>query len=213
MARRDWITLGLKPSIWLACLGPAAWLVQHAVSGNLGVDPVKTIQHTTGLSALVILLCALGVTPLRRLPGLNPLIRVRRLVGLFAAFYALLHFLSYVIFDQEFSAANIAKDVVKHPWVLVGFSAFLILLLLAATSPLAMVRRLGGKRWQAIHRLVYGAAVLGVLHFLWLVKKDTREPLTYGAILLGLFAARLIPRLRRARRPQRVLTESRASAR
>jgi len=192
------IRWGLKPLIWVACLGPAAWLVHGVLRADLGADPVKTLTHTTGLSALIILLVTLTVTPIRRLTGFNGLVRVRRLLGLFAFFYAVIHLLIYAVFDHRLNPAEIAADIVEHPWVLVGFSAFLILLVLAITSPLAMVRRLGGKRWQRLHRLIYVAAGLAVLHFLWLVKKDISEPLRYGAVLLVLLLARIIPRVRAA---------------
>ncbi|MEO8451205.1 MAG: protein-methionine-sulfoxide reductase heme-binding subunit MsrQ [Gemmatimonadota bacterium] len=204
MTGAQWVTRVLKPVTWVACLGPAVWLLAatwvtlHGPTGpldwDLGVDPVKTLQHTTGLSALVMLLVTLTVTPFRRLTGWNPIIKVRRLLGLFAFFYALSHLLIYAVFDQELSLTKIAADIVKHPWVLVGFAAFLILLTLALTSPAAAVRKLGGKRWQSLHRLIYAAGLLGVLHFLWLVKKDESEPLTYGAVFLVLMAVRLIPR-------------------
>lgn len=182
----------LKPLVWIACLGPAAWLVRGILRGDLGADPVKTLTHTTGLSALVILLATLAVTPLRRLTRWNGIIKLRRLSGNFVFFYALLHFLIYAVFDHRLSMSEITADVAKHPWVLVGFSALLILTVLAATSPRAAVRKLG-KRWQPLHRLVYGAAVLAVLHFLWLVKKDLSEPLAYGVILAFLLGFRLVP--------------------
>lgn len=194
----------VKPLAWIGCLGPAAWLLRGILTGDLGADPIKTLTHTTGLSALVILLVTLSFTPVRRLTGWNGLIKARRLVGLFAFFYAVIHFSIYAVFDHELSAAEIGADIVEHPWVLVGFSAFLILLTLAVTSPTAMVRRLGGKRWRAIHRGIYLAAILAVLHFFWLVKKDTREPLTYGAILAVILATRLVARPAAAARKGRV---------
>jgi sulfoxide reductase heme-binding subunit YedZ len=192
------MTRVVKPAIWVGSLGPAAWLIHGILVSDLGADPVKTLEHTTGLSALVLLLVTLAITPLRRLTGFNPLIRVRRLFGLFAFFYALVHLTIYAVFDHELSVAEIAADIVKHPWVLVGFAAFLILLTLAATSPQAALRRLGGKRWQTIHRAIYLAGILAVLHFYWLVKKDTREPLIYGAVLAGLLLLRLVRRPRAA---------------
>jgi methionine sulfoxide reductase heme-binding subunit len=184
----------VKPLAWIACLGPAGWLVRGILAGDLGADPIKTLTHTTGLSALVILLVTLGITPLRRLTGWHGLIKTRRLVGLFAFFYAAIHFSIYAVFDHELSVPDIAADIAEHPWVLVGFAAFLILFVLAVTSPKGAVRRLGGKRWRWIHRGIYLAASLAVLHFFWLVKKDTRQPLTYGAVLVALLAARFIGR-------------------
>lgn len=190
------VRLVLKPLAWIGCLLPAGWLVRGILTGDLGVDPVKTLTHTTGLSALVILFVSLSVTPARRLTRLDGLIALRRPIGLFAFWYALLHLLIYAVFDHRLDVAEIGRDIVEHPWVLVGFAAFLLLLLLAVTSPKAVVRRLGGKRWNALHRLVYLAGILGVLHFLWLVKKDTSEPLTYGAVLLLILGSRLVPGLR-----------------
>jgi sulfoxide reductase heme-binding subunit YedZ len=188
----------LKPAAWVACLGPAVWLVGGLLTGDLGADPVKTLTHTTGLSALVILFVTLAVTPVRRLSGWNAIVALRRPLGLFAFFYALLHFLIYAVFDHQLSVPAISADIVEHPWVLVGFSAFLILLVLAVTSPRAAVRWLGGKRWRRLHRAVYAAAILAVLHFLWLVKKDRFEPAIYATILGMLLLSRLV--LRRPRR-------------
>jgi methionine sulfoxide reductase heme-binding subunit len=193
----------LKPVAWLACLGPAAWLLRGLLTADLGADPVKTLTHTTGLSALVILLVTLAVTPVRTLTGWAPLVLLRRPLGLFAFFYALLHFLVYAVFDHMLSPAAIGADIVEHPWVLVGFAAFLILLALAVTSPPRMVRRLGGRAWRRLHRLVYAAGILAVLHFLWLVKRDRTEPLLYGAVL----AVLLLARIRAGRAPVRAAPE------
>ncbi|HEU4697992.1 MAG TPA: protein-methionine-sulfoxide reductase heme-binding subunit MsrQ [Gemmatimonadales bacterium] len=202
MTRARIVSRVLKPAIWLAALVPAARLAWGAfVTGDLGADPVRTIQDTTGLTTLILLFCTLAVTPLRRLTRLNELVRVRRLVGLFAFFYAMLHATSYFVFDQELSPPDIAADVAKHPWVLVGFTAWLLLIPLAVTSTNGWIRRLG-KRWATLHRLVYPIAALGVLHFLWLVKKDQSEPLAYGAVLVALFVVRVaVSRMRASRRP------------
>jgi methionine sulfoxide reductase heme-binding subunit len=201
--RARFVTRVLKPAIWLGALVPAARLAWGAWTGDLGDEPVETIQRTTGLSTLVLLLCTLAVTPLRRISGVAELIRVRRLLGLFAFFYASLHAFSYFVFDQALSASEIARDVVKHPWVTVGFTAFVLLVPLAVTSTNGWIRRLGGRRWARLHRLIYPVAVLGVLHFLWLVKKDHREPLLYGALLLTLFALRLLVRRPMVKRSSR----------
>ncbi|MHB1327448.1 MAG: protein-methionine-sulfoxide reductase heme-binding subunit MsrQ [Gemmatimonadales bacterium] len=189
----------LKPAVWVACLSPAAWLVYGLVRQDLGADPVKTLTHTTGLSALVILLVTLAVTPVRRLLGKPALVRLRRPLGLFAFFYATLHLAIYAVFDHRLSVVEIGADIVEHPWVLVGFLAFLILAVLAVTSPNGMVKRLGGRRWQRLHRLVYVAAGLAVLHFFWLVKQDVSEPLIYAAVLAVLLVSRLALRPRRHR--------------
>jgi sulfoxide reductase heme-binding subunit YedZ len=177
---------------------PLAWLARGALAGDLGPEPVDTIQRWTGLPALTFLWLSLAVTPARRLSRLNPLIRLRRPLGLAAYAYALLHLLSYLVFDQELSVAEIAKDIVEHPWVLVGFAAFLLLTPLAITSTEGAIRRLGGRRWQQLHRLVYPAAILASLHFLWLVKRDVTLPVAYITVLALLLGARLA--WRRARR-------------
>jgi len=180
-----------KVALWLAALGPLGSLVWDGFHGTLGSDPVETITHTTGLTGLILLFVTLAVTPLRRLTGLNALIRFRRLLGLFAFFYVCLHLLTYIVFEHFFSVPEMVDDVIEHPYVTVGFLAFLLLIPLAVTSTTGWVRRLGGKRWARLHQLIYVSAALGVLHFLWLVKLDTREPVIYGLVLVVLLAARL----------------------
>lgn len=183
----------LKTVVWAGALIPLALLVWELFGGTVIVDdPVEAIQRRTGLSTLILLFLTLSVTPLRRLTGWNRLTRFRRLLGLFAFFYATLHALSYFVFDQELSATAIAADIVEHPWVLVGFSAFVLLIPLAVTSTNGWIRRLGGKRWARLHMLVYPIPVLGVLHYWWLVKADVTEPRIYGAILLVILSARLL---------------------
>jgi methionine sulfoxide reductase heme-binding subunit len=191
VTRAALITRVVKPVLYVAAVLPFAWLVFALVTGLVMGDEVKFMQHVTGDTALTCLMLSLTVTPLRRLTGWNELIRVRRLIGLTAFWYACLHLSTYLVFDQSLSADEIAKDIVKHPWVLVGFTAFLCLVPLAITSTTGWVRRLGGKRWQRLHRLVYVAAFAGVLHYFWLVKKDIRAPLVYGTILLVLLGARV----------------------
>jgi methionine sulfoxide reductase heme-binding subunit len=192
----------LKPALYVAAAGPLAWIVLGLMTGRVTGDEVKFMQHVTGDTVLVTLLLTLAVTPLRRLTGWNELIRVRRQVGLTAFWYAVLHLLTYVVFDQSLSVSDIAADVAKHPWVLVGFTSFLLLVPLAVTSTTGWIRRLGGKRWQRLHRLIYPAAIGGVLHYLWLVKKDVTAPLYYAAALAVLFGLRfaLRPRARAVRR-------------
>lgn len=180
----------LKAGVFAACLLPLARLVYGAFTDRLGANPIETITRSTGWWTLFLLAVTLAVTPLRRLTGANWLLRLRRMLGLFAFFYALAHFTTFIWFDHWFDAAEILKDVVKRPFVTVGFTAFLLLLPLAATSNNAMVRRLG-RNWQRLHRLVYAIAVLGVLHFWWLVKADITEPLAFGAALGLLFGLRL----------------------
>jgi sulfoxide reductase heme-binding subunit YedZ len=181
----------LKPLGFAAALVPLGLIIHDALTGGLGAEPIRELQLRTGWWALTFLMITLSVTPLRRLTGWNPLIKFRRLLGLFAFFYAVLHLTNYVGIDQFFAWKEIGEDIVKRPWITIGFTAFVLMTPLAATSTQAMVRRLGGKRWAALHRLVYVAAACGVLHFLWLVKKDTRQPVTFGLILILLLAIRL----------------------
>jgi methionine sulfoxide reductase heme-binding subunit len=184
------VTRVVKPVLYVTAVLPCAWILFALLTGRVEGDQVKFIQHVTGTTVLVTLFLTLAITPLRRL-GWNEIIRARRLVGLTAFWYALLHFVSYVVFDQSLSVADIAEDVGKHPWVLVGFSAFLMLVPLAITSTKGWVRRLGGKRWRRLHRLIYPAAIGGVLHYLWLVKRDLRTPLWFAAALALVLAARV----------------------
>lgn len=191
MTRAAIVTRVVKPVLYLAALLPLVWMLFALLTGRVMGDQVKFMQHLTGDTILTCLMLTLTVTPLRRLTGWNEIIRVRRLIGLTAFWYACLHLTTYLVFDQSLSLSEILKDIVKHPWVLVGFTAFLCLVPLAVTSTAGWVRRLGGKRWQRLHRLVYVAAAAGVLHYLWLVKKDVRLPLLYGAILLVLLGIRV----------------------
>ncbi len=184
------VTRVVKPLLYVAAALPCAWIGFALATGRVDGDQVKFIQHTTGLTVLVSLFATISVTPLRQLTGWNEVIRTRRLIGLTAFWYALLHFLTYVVFDQSLSVADIAEDVAKHPWVLVGFTSFLLLVPLAVTSTNGWIRRLGGKRWRRLHGLVYPAAAGGVLHFLWLVKKDVRTPMYFAAVLAALLAVR-----------------------
>ena len=179
-----------KPLLFLICLLPLARLIYLAFNGGLGANQIEFITRSTGTWTLVGLMLTLTVTPLRRLTGLNALIRYRRMLGLFAFFYASLHFTTYIWLDQFFDLAAILKDIYKRPFITVGFAAFLLLVPLAITSTHAMMRRLG-RRWQQLHRLVYLIGFLGVLHYVWLVKKDLTQPLIYGGILLVLLFLRL----------------------
>jgi sulfoxide reductase heme-binding subunit YedZ len=195
MGRRIETTAVAKLLIWMGALAPAAVLVVRAVRGGLGANPIEEVTHQTGWWGLVLLTVTLSVTPLRRLTGYHRIIRVRRLLGLFAFFYLTLHFLTYLVLDQFFAFSYIAEDILERPYITVGFSAWLILLTLAVTSTRGWIRRLG-RNWRRLHRLVYLAAGLGALHYLWKVKADTREPL----IFMGCIAALLVLRLRRPRR-------------
>lgn len=184
-----------------AALLPLAGLAHGAATGGLGADPVETITHTTGTWALRGLLAALAVSPLRRALGWPALAPYRRTLGLLAFLYAALHFATWLVFEVELAPAAAAEDVVERPWVTVGFAAFVGLVPLALTSTRGAIRRLGARRWRRLHRLVYASAVCAVLHFLWLVKEDVREPAVYAAVAAALLGERVLRALAR-RRPR-----------
>jgi methionine sulfoxide reductase heme-binding subunit len=185
----------IKVPVVLLCLVPAALLVRGVLTGGLGVNPAETIQLQTGRWALKFLLISLAVTPVRRLTGWNIVIQYRRMIGLFAFFYATLHFTSYWAFDLNFAFGAMAGDILKRPFIALGFSAFLLLVPLALTSTKGWIRRLG-KRWTLLHRLVYIAATLAVIHFAWKVKVFTGDPVVYAAVLIVLLGFRAIWYLR-----------------
>jgi sulfoxide reductase heme-binding subunit YedZ len=185
-----------KAPVVVAGLAPVAWLAWAAVQGRLGANPISELTKDTGTWTLRFVVLTLAITPVRKLTGWNLLVRYRRMLGLFAFFYGTLHLVTYVWFDQFFDVASITKDVLKRPFITVGFAAFLLMVPLALTSTTGWIRRLGGKRWQALHRLVYATAALGVVHYWWLVKADISRPLTYGVILATLLAARLALRMK-----------------
>ena len=179
----------IKPILFISCLIPFIALVFGAVNNTLGVNPVETMTHETGDWTLRLLLITLMITPLRRLTRQSWLIRLRRMLGLYAFFYACLHFMTYIWFDQYFDWMEIVKDIPKRPFITVGFTAFVLMIPLAATSTNNMMRRLK-KNWVKLHKLIYVIAVLGVLHFLWLVKADILEPMVYASVLLILLVYR-----------------------
>lgn len=197
----------VKPVVFVAGLGPAAWLVWAALTNNLSANPLSDLTNETGVWALRFLCVTLAITPLRRLTGWNHAIRFRRMTGLFAFFYGSLHFLTYTIADRfaglDFPdgivawstvrnlAASVAADVYKRPFITIGFTAFVLMVPLAVTSTAGMIRRLGGKRWNTLHKLVYVSAAAGAVHYYWLVKADVRRPLIYGAIVVLLLGIRL----------------------
>lgn len=183
------LRLTIKPVIFILCLVPFILLALGAVNDTLGTNPVETMTHETGEWALRFLLITLTITPLRKLIGAHWLIKVRRMLGLYAFFYALLHFITYIWLDQFFDWKEILIDIPKRPFITVGFAAFILLIPLAVTSTNKMMRRLK-KNWQRLHQLVYVIAMLGLLHFLWVVKADTLEPLVYACILLVLLGYR-----------------------
>lgn len=191
----------LKPLVFILSLLPTMYLWWAGATGQLGANPIEALIRGHGDWALRFFLITLAVTPARLLTGWHGLIRFRRMLGLFAFFYAAIHLLGYVVLDQFFAWPAILADILKRPYITVGMSALLLLVPLAATSTRRMQRRLGGRRWQALHRLVYPAAALAVLHFYLMVKADTREPLVYAALLALLLLLRTPPVRRLVRRP------------
>jgi sulfoxide reductase heme-binding subunit YedZ len=197
----------LKPAVFVAALGPAGWLVWAGLTGNLSANPLSDLTNENGLWALRFLCITLAITPLRRITGWNAVIRFRRMVGLFAFFYGTLHFLTYIIADRfaglDFpdgilawsTARNLVKsvgaDIYKRPFITIGFTALSCMVPLAATSTAGMVRRLGGKRWRALHRLVYASALAAVVHYWWLVKADVSSPQRYALVVGVLLISRL----------------------
>jgi sulfoxide reductase heme-binding subunit YedZ len=197
------LRLVVKPLLWVLCLTPAAILARDALTDGLGVNPIEEVTHRTGRWALILLLATLSVTPVRRLTGWHQAVQLRRTLGLFSFAYAVLHFLAYIVLDQFFAFGYIIEDIAERPYITVGFAAFLLLIPLAATSTTRAIRRLG-RNWSRLHRLVYAAAVLGVLHFLWLVKAPAiGRPLRYAAVLALLLGLRVAFRLRRRPAPAR----------
>ena len=180
-----------KVAVFALCLAPVFVLAWAAYNNDLGANPIEYITHATGDWTLRFLAITLAVTPLRKLLKLPDLIRFRRMLGLFAFFFVCLHFLTYIGPDQSFDLSAMWKDVAKRRYITVGFAAFALLIPLAITSTAGWIRRLGGKRWQQLHRTIYVAAVLGVIHYYWLVKSDVRKPLFYGVLVAILLLWRL----------------------
>jgi len=187
----------LKALLFIVCLYPFFSLVWGLLTNQLGVNPVETLTRSSGLWGLRFLLITLCVTPLRWLTGINQLIRFRRMLGLYAFFYATVHMLLYLGLDQFFDWSEIWRDIIKRPFITVGFINFIALLPLVFTSTNKMMKRLGGQRWKKLHRLTYFVAVAACLHFLMLVKADIREPVIYIFILTGLLSFRLIYQYRK----------------
>ena len=180
----------MKPIVFVLCLGPILWLAYRGILGHLGVNPIETVIRYLGDWALRFLLIALAVTPVRILTGYTPIGRLRRMLGLFAFAYVVLHMLAYIGLDRLFDWAELYKDVVKRIYITVGMAAFAMLLPLAITSTDAMVRRLGGRTWRRLHRLVYPAGVAAVIHYALMIKAGYLQPLIYAAILGLLLAIR-----------------------
>jgi len=182
-----------KTLLWLLCLTPVARLVYKAFTGDLTANPIEFITLETGFWTLTLLMVSLAITPVRRITGYNKIIQFRRPIGLFAFFYATIHLSIYVGLDRFFDFSTIGEDILKRPYITVGFSAFLLLIPLAVTSTKGWIRRLG-KRWILLHKLVYLSAALGVLHFYWKKssKNDLREPLIFAGILAALLLFRVV---------------------
>src|SRR5580692_10855548 len=188
-----------KPVIFLACLAPLANLAWRGFHDELGANPIEAITHSTGTCTLVFLLITLSVTPLRKLTRQYWLINLRRMFGLFAFFYGCLHLTTYVWLDKFFDVHEMLADIAKRRFITAGLAGFVLMIPLALTSTKGWIRRLGGKRWQALHRLIYVSALCGVVHYYWLVKSDHRLPLLYGAILAVLLLYRLATSLLKPR--------------
>ena len=172
-----------KIAVFLAALVPLGRLAWRAFHDGLGANPIEVITHATGDWALILILTTLSITPLRRLTKQYWLIGVRRMIGLFAFFYGCLHFTTYIWLDKFFDLHEMIKDIYKRPFITVGFTAFVLMIPLAVTSTQGWIRRLGGRSWQRLHRLIYLTGIVGVVHYLWLVKADRRKPLEYGFVL------------------------------
>jgi methionine sulfoxide reductase heme-binding subunit len=184
------VVLTLKILLWLGALAPAAWLAAGFFLDWLGVNPIEKMTHVTGMTALILLLLTLAVTPLRRLTGWNPLIRLRRPLGLFAFFNAFLHFSIWMVLDLGFQLAWVWEEIRERPFITVGFAAFLVMIPLAITSTKGWIRRLG-RRWALLHRGAYLAAGLALVHFTWIQKADLRLPLLLAGVLALLLAFRI----------------------
>jgi sulfoxide reductase heme-binding subunit YedZ len=183
------VILALKLLLWVGALSPGARLVHGVFTGGLGANPIEMLTHWTGMTALVLLMLTLSVTPLRRLTGWNPIIRLRRPMGLFAFFYAVAHFSIWFVFDMVFNVRWMLADIAERRFITVGMASLLVLAPLALTSTRGWIRRLG-KRWAKLHRSVYVAAALGVVHYYWLVKADARLPIAFAVGLAVLLVAR-----------------------
>ena len=182
----------LKLVLFPAALIPLGRLAWKALHDGLGANPIEVITHSTGDWTLILVLTTLSITPLRQLTRQYWLIGVRRMIGLFAFFYGTLHFLTYIWLDKFFDVHEMLKDIAKRPFITVGFSAFVLMIPLALTSTAGSIRRLGGKNWRRLHRFIYLTGILGVVHYLWLVKADKHKPLEYGAVLTILLSYRLL---------------------
>ena len=191
MTQTQWRRRVFKPAVFLACLTPLALLLYHFLSDQLSANPVEDITNTTGIWTLRFIVITLAITPLRWLTGINQLINYRRPIGLFAFFYGSLHFTVFFFLDHQFDFAAMWQDVVKRPYITAGFTAFVLMIPLAITSTTGWIRRLGGRRWNLLHRLIYITALAAVLHYFWKVKLDATYPIYYGIGVATLLGVRL----------------------
>lgn len=207
MTTQQAIRFVVKPVVFVAALGPVAWLTWAGLTGNLSVNPLSDLTNETGVWALRFLCITIAITPLRRLTGWNWVIRFRRMIGLYAFFYGTLHFLVYTIADRfagldfpdgivswttlQKLAASVGEDIYKRPFITIGFTTLMLMLPLAITSTAGWIRRLGGRHWNLLHRLVYVAAVTAVVHYYWLVKADVSRPIAYAAVVATLLGFRV----------------------
>jgi sulfoxide reductase heme-binding subunit YedZ len=181
-----------KTLLFINALVPLALMLWDVYHKRVGANPLEFVTRTTGMLTLVFLMLTLAVTPVRTITRLNRLIKFRRMLGLFAFFYGCLHLLTYVWFDRYFNLRSVPGDIISRPFIAIGMTAFILMVPLAITSTNKMVKRLGGKRWSRLHKLIYGAGIAGVVHFWMLVKSDTRLPVTFGFVLLLLLAFRVL---------------------
>lgn len=181
----------LKPVVFAACLAPFLWLAYRTYQGDLGANPIETITNTTGIWTLRFIVITLAITPVRWLTKWNPIINFRRMIGLFAFFYGTVHFLIYFVLDRSLMFDGLWEDIVKRPYITMGFTGFVLMIPLALTSTKGWIRRLGGYRWNLLHRLIYCTSVFAVIHYWWKVKLDVTNPMFYAAIVAVLLSVRL----------------------
>lgn len=180
----------LKPVVWLICLAPLALLIYDGFTDNLTANPIEKVTNTTGIWTLRMIVAGLAITPLRWLTGLNQLINYRRVIGLFAFFYATMHFMVFFFLDHQFDFGAMWTDVLKRPYIAAGFTAFVLMIPLAITSTTGWIRRMGGRKWNLLHRLIYITALAAVLHYFWKVKLDATYPVYYGVVVASLLGFR-----------------------
>ena len=194
----------LKPAVFLICLAPMALLVLAIINGQLSANPLEDIRDSTGIWTLRFLIFTLSISPLRQIAGWRSLIRFRRMIGLFAFYYGAVHFVTYVWLDQFFAFGEMVADLTKRRFIMAGYLSFVLLVPLALTSTKNWILRLGGKRWQMLHRLIYVSAAAGVVHYFWRVKLDVERPMIYFGVLVCLLGFRVVQRFgaRRGSQPR-----------